>query len=571
MQLVKDAWKLAKPYFFNLPGKWKLIGLFAAVIALELLGIYLLVRINSWYNDFYNSLQELNKKAFIRLLQTFGVLATIHVAAKVFKSYLNQLFNITWRIPMTKDYLTRWTSNYSYYGLPIINDSSDNPDQRISEDIREFIVYTSWFVLGILNAVITLLSFITILWVVSGPLSFKLPYLETQITIPAYLVWFAIIYAFAGTYITNKIGKPLINLQYCQEKREADLRFALMRFRENSESIAFYKGEEYEKNTFFKRLANVTENYYKLIKIDRSVKAWVTSYNQFALIFPTLVASPKLFAGQIKLGGLMQIGNAFRNVDDALSWIMNNYQELAQYRAIINRLTEFNNSIEKWHHLNFEANNIKTEKQGHSFKINHLTLTNSEGKTLLNDFTYDFNQYQNILITGKTGSGKSTVLRALAGFWSFGKGEVQYPENAEIAFIPQKPYIPLGTLLEACIYPKIDPMPKDEIRLKELLKEFELSHLIQHLNKSDEWSRVLSGGEQQKLAMIRSILKQPNILFMDEATSSLDTKSEEMVLNLLKAHLPNTQFISIGHKDSLKKFHNHELVLENQTLSERHG
>jgi putative ATP-binding cassette transporter len=571
MQLVKDAWKLAKPYFFNLPGKWKLIGLFAGVIALELLLVYLQVRLNVWYNDFYNALQEVNKKAFIRLLQVFGILATIHVIASIFRYYINEVLNIAWRIPMTKNYLERWTKDYAYYGLPIVDRTNDNPDQRISEDIREFITYTSFLILGILRSIVTLLSFITILWAVSGPLSFKMPYFGTQVTIPAYLVWFAIIYAFIGTLITKRIGKPLANLQYCQEKREADLRFSLMRFRENSEQIAFYKGEEYERNTFFKRLSNLAENFYQLIKTERKIKTWTLSYNQFSIIFPTIVASPKYFAGQIKLGALMQIGNAFSKVDDALSWVINTYSYITQYRAIISRLTEFNNSIERWYHLNFEANNIKSQKQGHSFKINHLTLTNSEGKTLLNDFSYDFNKGENILITGKTGSGKSTVLRALAGFWSFGKGDIQYPENAEIAFIPQKPYIPLGTLLEACIYPKIDHTPEEEMRLKELLKEFELSHLIPCLNKSDEWSRVLSGGEQQKLAMIRSILKKPNILFMDEATSSLDTKSEEMVLNLLKAHLPNTQFISVGHKDGLRQFHNHELVLENQTLSERHG
>lgn len=547
---IKEFWVLLKPYWIS-EEKGRAYLLLAAIIGLNLGEVYLLVQLNEWNNDFYNALQALDKAAFYKALGVFTYIVFFYIVAAVYRTYLTQMLQIRWRRWMTSHFLDRWLAHRNYYRMSIIGNRADNPDQRISEDINQFIDLTLTLSLGLLSSIVTLLSFLAILWGLSGAFAIDLG--GFHLNIPGYMVWAALLYAIVGTWITYLIGRPLVKLNYEQQRYEADFRFSMARLREHSESVALYGGEAFEKESFLSCFSRVVANYLGIMKRQKKLSWFTVGYFQAAIIFPFVVAAPRFFAKEIQLGGLMQIASAFGRVHEALSFIVNSYPSLATWKAVIDRLSGFEKTLAASESL--AGQGIATEYRDQPI----LTLTDvrlllPEGGILTDHITLEAGKGSSLLIEGPSGTGKSTLFRAVAGLWPFAGGTLRLPKQARLFFLPQKPYLPLGTLRDALCYPGVEGCTDEE--LQRLLVICGLPYLITRLDEAAAWQQILSPGEQQRIAVARALRFKPDFLFLDEATSSLDEKTEAELYALLKQQLPNTAIISIGHRPALKEFHN---------------
>ena len=549
--LFKAFWNLFKDYWSS-EEKWKARGLLAFVIALNFAMVWFLVQINTWYNEFYNSLQEYQSDLFWPLVGKFTGLAFCYIVIAVYSVYLRQLLEIRWRTWMTKNYLSAWMGNQTYYHL---KNSTDNPDQRISEDIGSFVGLTLQLIIGFLRQITTLVAFGFVLWELSGAFTLDLGGME--IVISGYMFWFSLIYSGAGTFLVHLVGRKLIGLQFDQQRYEADFRFAMMRVRENSESIAFYRGEKSEMETFTERFKNVIQNFRRLMTKTKHLNFYVNGYGQAAVIVPLILAAPRYFRNEIQLGGLMQTMSAFGRVQDALSYFVDSYATIANLAAVISRLAGFTDHVEEVKKI---ESNIK-KSFADNLKISELNIFLPNGRELLKKLSLNLENAKSLLVTGLSGCGKSTLLRTLAGIWSYASGEIDLPKNSKVMFLPQKPYLPLGSLRRALIYPAAEvDAPSDE-KLKEILKLADLPELADKLDVADDWSKILSGGEQQRLAFARILLAEPNYIFLDEATSALDEPREIEMYKLLKEKLPQATIVSVGHRSTLFQVHDTELKL----------
>ena len=554
-RFLRAAWDLTRAYWYS-PEKWQARGLLTVIIGLNLGHVYILVLLNQWNNRFYNALQNLNREEFFSALVEFGLLAAAYILVAVYQIYLRQMLEIKWRRWMTEDYLQAWLSKMAYYRLQILDTGTDNPDQRISEDLRLFTSYTLRLSLGLLRSVVTLVSFIAILWQLSGELT--VPVGSWQVVIPGYLVWAAVGYAIVGTWMTVKIGRPLVGLNFNQQRYEADFRFSLIRLRENSESVAFYGGEGQEKQHFLDRFRLVFANFRQLMVQQKKLTWFTSGYFQIAIIFPYIVAGPRYFAGQIKLGGLMQIASAFGRVQEALSFIVDTYPELAEWRAVVNRLLGFEKHVQEVHHLT-EGIQVK-RADSPALQARELNVNLPGGAALLRSIQLAIEPGDSLLITGASGCGKSTLMRSIAGLWPFGTGHIEIPEGKKIMFVPQRPYMPLGTLRDALLYPHANGMVNDAA-IRAVMVQCGLEEFAGKLDQIDNWSHILSLGEQQRIAFARMLLTKPDWLFLDEATSALDEPTERRLYRLLREKLPQAAIISIGHRNTLHSFHNKKLNL----------
>ena len=556
---LRDAWRLIKPYWTSEERftAWLLLG---AVVALTLAMVYMNVQFNDWYNSFYNALQEKDKASFWKLMGRFAILATIYIVMAVYAFYLNQMLQIRWRRWMTAVYLNEWLSDRAYYRLQLTGNSADTPDQRIADDMKFFVDQSLELALGFLNAVVTLGSFVGILWGLSGPA--EIPLNGSQIVIPGYMVWAALIYAIAGTWLTHKIGKRLIGLNFNQQRFEADFRFSLVRFRENTEGVALYSGEQDELRGFRARFGSVMDNWWRIMKRQKILNFFTIGYNQAAIIFPFVVAGNRYFAGTIQLGGLMQISNAFGHVQGSLSWFIGAYNTFATWKATSDRLIGFHYAVEN---ARAEANDKSgvERMQGAQpeLAIENVSLELPSGTPLLAASNAIIKPGDSWLIRGPSGSGKSTLFRAIAGIWPFGSGRVRLPKDGRVLFLPQKPYLPIGTLRDVASYPARDSGFPDQA-VKDALAAVGLPQLAGRLVEQQNWSMQLSPGEQQRIAFARALLQQPAWLFLDEATSSLDEYAEQQLYRMLKEKLPQTTLVSIGHRSTLQAFHTHSLELK---------
>lgn len=549
--LFKAFWNLFKDYW-NSEEKWKARGLLAFVIALNFAMVWFLVQINTWYNEFYNSLQEYQADLFWPLVGKFTALAFCYIMIAVYAVYLRQLLEIRWRTWMTKNYLNAWMGNQTYYHL---KNSTDNPDQRISEDIGSFVSITLQLIIGFLRQITTLVAFGFVLWELSGAFTFD--FAGTEIVIYGYMFWFSVIYSGAGTFFVHKVGRKLIGLQFDQQRYEADFRFSMMRVRENSESIAFYRGEASEMETFTERFKNVIQNFRRLMTKTKHLNFYVNGYAQAAVIIPLILAAPRYFRNEIQLGGLMQTMSAFGRVQDALSYFVDSYATIASLAAVISRLSGFTDHVEEVKKIESHVKKSFAD----NLKISDLNISLPTGRELLKKLSLNLDNAKSLLVTGLSGCGKSTLLRTLAGIWSYASGEIDLPKNSKVMFLPQKPYLPLGTLRRALIYPAAEvDAPSDE-KLKEILKLADLPELVDKLDSAEDWSKILSGGEQQRLAFARILLAEPNYIFLDEATSALDEPREIEMYKLLKQRLPQATIISVGHRSTLFQVHDTELKL----------
>jgi putative ATP-binding cassette transporter len=555
-------WRLAIPYFRSEDRKPALL-LLAAIVAIELTVVGITVLINQWRARFYNALQELNWDIFVRELVIFCVLAGTLILLRVYQLYLNQWLQIRWRQFLTKRYLGGWLSDGNHYRMQLMGDAADNPDQRIAEDIRQFIDGGSNGVgvlpigLGLLNSVVTLGSFLFILWGLSDAADLTL----FGWVVPGYLVWAALIYAIIGTFITHLIGRVLTRLNYDQQHYEADFRFHLVRTRENAEQIALLRGEPAERERHLERFAAVVANWLKIMKRTKQLSFFTYGYGQASIIFPYIVVAPAFFAKRVQLGGLMQTADAFSSVQDALSFFINVYRAFAEWRAVIERLSGFEASIASAREIGKRTAAIAITPNGRQqIELDGLQVDLPEGKPVVTADAIAFAPREQALVTGPSGSGKSTLLRAIAGIWPFGRGRIALPAQATTMTLPQRPYLPIGTLAAAVNYPSLDGAIEAE-RIRELLVAVGLPDLAARLADEAHWNRMLSLGEQQRIAIARAILHAPDYLLLDEATASLDEPGEAALYALLHVRLPNTTIISIGHRSTLAAFHKRRLTL----------
>ncbi len=550
--LFRGFWTLFKSYWTS-EEKCKAIGLLAVVIGLNLAMVWFLVQINEWYKDFYSALQEYKSESFWDLIGQFTFLAFCYIMIAVYAVYLRQLLQIRWRTWMTKNYLNAWMNGQTYYHL---QNSTDNPDQRISEDIGSFVNLTLQLIIGFLRQITTLVAFSFVLWELSGEFTLNLG--GTDFIIYGYMFWFSLIYSGVGTFLVHQVGKKLIGLEFDQQKYEADFRFGMMRVRENAESIAFYRGENSEMEGFTARFKNVIENFRRLMTKTKHLNFYVNGYAQIAVIVPLLLAAPRYFSKQIDLGGLMQTVSAFGRVQDALSFFVDSYATLASLGAVINRLDGFTEHVE-------EVQKVKTKVEksdAAELTISDLNISLPTGKQLLNKLSFSLENSKSLIVTGASGCGKSTLLRTLAGIWAYAEGKISVPQGSKIMFLPQKPYLPLGTLRRALVYPSAEKDAPSDEKLVEVLKAVDLPNLTDKLDVADDWSRILSGGEKQRLAFARVLLAEPNYIFLDEATSALDEPRELEMYQTLKEKLPSVTIISVGHRSTLYQVHDTELKLD---------
>jgi len=551
---IGDWWRLVSPYFRS--EEWPYaIPLLLGAIALTLGGVFLEVLFNEWSRRFYDSLQNKDEAAFWQEMLTFSWIAAFMIMAFVARAIVSPYLRLRWRRWLTRKYLAHWLDSRGYYRIELQR-TVDNADQRIAEDLRFLGEYTMQLFLGLLGAVATLVSFLFILWTLSGPLS--LIAIGLNINVPGYMAWVCLIYALAGTLLANLVGRRLIPLNFQKQRYEANFRFALVRVRENAEGIALYRGEEDEAEALNARFTDVFNNGWRVLFTQAQLAFYQSGYAQLAIIFPYLVTAPRFFAGAITLGVMTQTASAFGQVQTALSFFIDNYTILAELRAVMDRLLGLQAATD---HKPESAIELAPEAGRSDVGTVALTLALPNGQTLLADTTLAFAKGQSTLISGSSGSGKSTLFRALAGIWPFGSGHVHVPAGARVLFLPQKPYIPIGSLRDAVRYPDKDTTASDS-EIVAALAAARLGHLAGRLDEETHWTNILSGGEQQRLAIARALVFKPDWLFLDEATASLDEATEEAVYEALKRQLPDTTIVSIGHRPSLRKWHERRMELQ---------
>lgn len=558
-QFFRDVWYLTKSYWQS-EEKKKAFFLLGCIIALTLGVVYMLVLLNQWNNSFYSALQNYDAKKIFDELIHFSWLAAIYILLAVYSYYLQQTLILNWRRWLTTRFIDIWLQNKTYYNLQMFGKDTDNPDQRISEDVRQFVEMTLSFGIGILKAFCTFASFVVILYNLSGSLSFT--FMGKTWTINGYMLWASLIYSVIGTYITHIVGRKLVKINFIQQKYEADFRFSMIRLRESAESVAFYRGEAQEGSVFKQRFKMLLDNFWKLVNKQKQLVFLNSGYSQIAIIFPFVVAMNRYLTKEVTLGGLMQVASAFGRVQDSLSYFVDMYSSIAQWQAVVMRLTYFGRHM---HEVSQQAERFHVERFAAAdvVEVSNMQINLPDGKPLLENLSFTLHPGHNVLIKGVSGSGKSTLLRAISGIWPFVDGKIFLPERDKLMFIPQKPYLPLGTLRAALNYPGNKPI--DDTELIYLMDLCQIGYLKDKLDLEADWSHVLSVGEQQRLAFVRAHIQQPQWLFLDEATSALDEDTEATMYSLLQERLPQTTVVSVGHRSTLNKYH--ELVLRLNKLT----
>jgi vitamin B12/bleomycin/antimicrobial peptide transport system ATP-binding/permease protein len=554
------VWRIAAPYFRS---EDKLAGrvLLAAVIAIELTVVGINVLLNEWNNRFYTALQEKNWDAFVREMGIFCILAAAYIVLAVYQLYLNQWLQIRWRNWLTRHYLGEWLNNANHYRMQLQGDAADNPDQRISDDVKMFVDQTLNICIGFLSAVVTLASFVVILWGLSADSPLTL--FGNEFHIPGYLVWGALIYAIFGTALTHWIGSPLMMLEFEQQRFEADFRFNLVRVRENSEQIALLRGDKIEQQRLLDRFGRVVHNWYEIMYRTKKLTAFTSSYSQAAVVFPYVLVAPAYFAGKIQLGGMMQTASAFSSVQQSLSFFVSIYRALAEWRAVVARLDGFEeniaNATQLAHHT--PSINVVRSNESKAIELKQFLVELPNGAPLVTADGLSIQGNEHVLVTGPSGAGKSTLFRAIAGIWPFGNGVITIPAGATLMMLPQRPYFPIGALKAGIVYPS-SPDDFSSERVAEALTAVGLPQLAPRLEEEAHWNRMLSLGEQQRLGLARALLHEPQYLFLDEATASLDEPSEAALYRLLAERLKKTTTVSIGHRSTLEAFHEGHIVLD---------
>ncbi len=557
-RLLPTAWAIIRPYWSS-EDRWAGWGLLLVVVALSLGMVYINVLFNQWNNAFYTALQDKNQTVFLHQLIRVCWLVGLTIFFAVYQLYLNQMLEIRWRRWLTERYLRAWLADGAYYRMQLMARETDNPDQRIAEDVQLLISHTLALLIGGMRAVVTLVTFIAILWGLSGTLT--LPLVGSSLILPGYMVWAALLYAVAGTWLTDWIGRPLVGLNFYRQRCEADFRFGLVRFRENTEGVALYRGEADEFRGFRERFEAVVANWWNIMRRQKKLTYFTAGYGQAAWIFPSVMAAPRYFRGELALGGLMQTIGAFSQVQDSLSFFVQSYKQIAEWCSVVERLSGFERALERVRIQAPIGGGVRrADTDTTRLTVQDVDLYLPDGQPLLANVNLSLFSGDTVLLGGASGSGKSTLLRAIAGIWPFGRGEIRGPRDRRVLFLPQKPYLPIGTLREVVSY----PMPAsgvDDATLGETLKAVGLPELAGRLDEAGHWALQLSPGEQQRIAFARALVQKPDWLFLDDATSAVDEATEGRLYRLVRERLAGTTVFSVGHRATLRPFHARQLLV----------
>lgn len=556
------AWSLIKPYWVS-EERWSALGLLGLVIALNMLLVYLNVQFNTWNREFYDALAGKNASQFLHAMFQFSYLASAYIVIVTARTWFRQLVEIRWRTWLTTRFVERWLGDFAFYRIER-DRLADNPDQRISDDLESLASTTLSLSLDLLSTVVTLFTFASILWHIGGPLTFTVA--STTITIPGYMVWAAALYAFVGSLVMLRFGRPLVAINYQKQRVEANFRYFLIRVRENSEQIAFYGGAPTERKQARTTFQAIVDNWRGIMTYTKRLTIVNAFYNQLASVFPIFAAAPRYMAGAYPIGTLFQIADAFGTVSESFSWFISSFTTLAGWRATVNRLREFVRSIDEQHTR--EAMSPATEHGGinrhvtdtPTLKTHDLVLALPNGAVLSRPGSLELRKGARVIVRGASGTGKSTLLRALAGLWPFGEGSIEVPVDAKLLFVPQVSYIPVGTLRAAIAYPAEAKAFTDDA-YRAVLRKVKLDDYVGDLDADAHWTQRLSPGEQQRLAFARVLLQQPDYVFLDESTSALDTPTERFVYELLLRELPDAAIVSVAHRESLDAFHTETIMI----------
>jgi putative ATP-binding cassette transporter len=527
----------------------------AVLIGINLFQVALAVRLNFFSRDLFNSFQDRNAEAFwYQLLWIFVPLATVHVIVALTETYLGYVLRIRWRAFLNEIYVSEWLGDSTHYRMQLTQTEADNPDQRIAEDLRKYVETTYSLSISLLGQSATLVSFVAILWTISR--GFTLP--GTDYEVPGLLVWVCIAYAVLGTWLTHLIGRPLIALNFQQERYEADYRFSLARLREYGEQIALLEGEPAEKERLVGRFAQIIQNYMAIVRRYLKLQTFTLSYFQANVVVPYLITAPYFFAGKISLGQMQQTVGAFSRVETALTFFISAYTTVADYKAVIDRLTTFEGAITSVQAASGSRQLGMAQGDAQELRLENFAVALPDGRQLIRPTDLALRPGESTLLTGPSGSGKSTLFRAIAGIWPFGAGRVVTPRGATMMLLPQRPYIPIGTLRGAVTYPGMQGT-YDDAAIKDALRAARLPQLADRLDEERFWTQTLSLGEQQRLAVARALLAKPDWLFLDEATAALDEPTEEAIYAMLREMLPGATIVSIGHRSTLHGFHDRRI------------
>jgi vitamin B12/bleomycin/antimicrobial peptide transport system ATP-binding/permease protein len=548
---------MIRPYWSS-EDRWAARGLLLGVVLLTLGMVYLTVLLNQWNNAFYSALQDKNLAAFRSQLFRVTWLITIFIFLAVYQVYLNQMLEIRWRRWLTDRYLRSWLADGAYYRMQLQASETDNPDQRIAEDVHLLAAHTLGLSTGGLRAIVTLVTFVAILWGLSGTLI--VPVGGFSIPLPGYMVWVAVLYAIAGTWLTDWLGRPLVRLNFDRQRYEADFRFSLVRFRENTEGVALYRGEADEFRNFRERFEDVVRNWWGIMLRQKRMTYFTSGYGLGAWIVPSIVAAPRYFRGELGLGGLMQTTQAFQQVQDALSFFVQSYKEIAAWCAVVERLAGFERALDRVH-LQAASGFRRVEGRATHLTMAGVDLYRPDGQPLIANVNFSLRRGDTVLLGGASGSGKSTLIRAIAGIWPFGRGEIRAARDARMLFLPQRPYLPIGVLRDVVSYPMPAHGVADGI-LREALEVVGLPELAGRLDEAAHWALQLSPGEQQRIAFARALVQKPEWLFLDEATSAVDEATEARLYRLVRERLAGTTVFSIGHRATLGHFHARRLMVQ---------
>ncbi|WP_322981009.1 ABC transporter ATP-binding protein/permease [Pseudomonas sp. C11] len=554
-------WQIAGPYL-SPRNNWRPLLTFALLLLLSLFAVRMNVLFSFWYNGFYSALQELDQKAFWFMLGIFAILASIHVARALFAYYVNQALSIHWRTWLNQRLTDDWLKGDAYYRGQFLDQPIDNPDQRIELDVAAFVSGSLKLSLGAVSSLVSLVAFSAILWGLSAPLT------VAGVEVPRAMVFAVYIYVIIATLIAFRLGRPLIRLNFLNEQRSANFRYALVRLREYAENVAFYQGRDVERRTLLGRFGALIDNLWALVFRSLKFDGFNLAVSQVAVVFPFILQAPRFFSGAIKLGDVMQTAQAFGEVQDALSFFRSSYDTFAQYRATLDRLSGLLDANQQARDLP----HVTTNAQASGLHVENLHLQRPDGQLLVDGLNLDLHAGQALLVRGPSGCGKTTLLRALAGLWPYADGQVARPTGHQALFLAQRPYLPLGDLRSALAYPA-EP-GDDRERMQQVLEHVCLPHLANRLDEPGDWSRVLSLGEQQRLAFARLLYNRPAVAFLDESSSAMDEGLEQSLYTLLRRELPDTLLISVGHRHTLAPFHSHQLDLDgkgNWQLSSRNG
>ncbi|MFU2058267.1 ABC transporter ATP-binding protein/permease [Avibacterium volantium] len=543
-------WLLAKNYL-SPKQSLKPLCYFWVIIFFNLVAVRLDVLFSNWYNAMYSALQEMNVSVFWQQMVVFSLLATVHVLNVLFTYYISQRFKIQWRTWLNGHYVEKWTANQAYYKTLYSLNQLDNPDQRIQQDIESYINSSLSFATGVISSTVSLIAFTAILWNLSGPMEIA------GYEIPHMMVFLVFIYVLITSVIAFRIGRPLIKLNFANERLNANYRYSLIRLKEYAESIAFYRGEKMEQHLLFKQFNKIIGNIWQLVYRTLKLSGFNLTVSQLSVIFPFLIQAGRYFSEQIKLGDLMQTAQAFGKVQESLSFYRNSYDDFAAYRAVLDRLTGFHSAINA---VNQPSKTQLQDSQG-EVVFQNLTIKRPDGKSLIENLNLTFPLGTRVLIQGQSGVGKTTLLRTAAGLWQYSEGTVICPQHSAL-FLSQKPYLPQGRLIDALYYPAMASEDYDLAAIQQIMQQVNLGHLTNKLEQEQDWTRVLSLGEQQRLAFARLLLHKPQVAFLDEATASMDEGLEDAMYQLLKSTLPNTTIISVGHRSTLLKHHRLHLQIQ---------